>query len=163
MGFSVMGLIIVALILVPNLFIIILPPKNTPKEIKDACVLVTVIERLGQAGCFILPVFSRGWLEGRGIDVWLVLMAVCIAVYWALWIRYAARRDFAMLFEPLMFIPVPMAVFPVLAFASAAVWARSPWLGIAAAALALGHIANSLHTFKNLKHDIKISVGKEYK
>jgi hypothetical protein len=40
-----------------------------------------------------------------------------------------------------------MAVFPVLAFGFAAVWAQSIWLGAAAAVFATGHFANSWATY----------------
>ncbi len=152
MGFSLTGLIIVLVILAPNLFMMILPPRNVPKNMKSAGAVLTIVERLGQIGCFVLPVISRDAFNARGFDAWLALMALCIAAYWALWIRYAVKgREFRLLFAPLWLIPVPMAVFPVLAFASAALWARSPWLGIASATLAIGHIASSRHSYRLLK------------
>lgn len=143
-------MLIVAAILAPNILMIMLPPRNVPEGIKDAGALFIVLERLGQAGCFILPVISRDYFL-RGPDVFFFLMAVFIAAYWALWVRYAFGREFKLLFMTLFFIPVPMAVFPVMAFAFAALWGRSPWLGIAAAFLAVGHIVNSLHSYGYVK------------
>ncbi len=148
MGFSITGALIVAAILAPNILMLILPPANAPKGIKDAGIIFTVLERAGQAGCFILPVISGDYFNGKAMDIWFALMALFIAAYWALWIRYAIGRDYVLLFKPLLFIPVPMAVFPVAAFAFAAAWGASPWLGIAAAVLAAGHIANSWHSYR---------------
>lgn len=149
MGFSLNGALIVAAILAPNLFLMIFPPRRSPERDKGAGILFTFLERLGQAGCFILPVISRDYFK-QSVNAWFVIMTACIFAYWALWIRYAVKREFKLLFEPLLFIPVPMAVLPVAAFASAVVWGESPWLGIACAALAAGHITNSLHFYKYL-------------
>lgn len=151
MGFSIVGTAIAVMILAPNMLMFILPPRNAPRGMKDAGVLFTALERIGQAGCFVLPVISKDWLDGRSVDAWFILAALCIAVYWRLWIRYALRREFELLFTPLGFVPIPMAVFPVLAFAFVAVWGRSVWLGMAAAALAAGHIANSWNGYNYVK------------
>jgi hypothetical protein len=151
MGFSLTGTIIVAVILAPNLLMLLAPPKNMPEGMKDKGAIFTVLECIGQAGCFVLPVISKGWFEGRGANVWFILAALCAAAYWCLWIRYAVRRDFALLFSPLWFIPLPMAVFPVLAFALLAVWGAHVWLGAAAALLAAGHFVNSWHTYTLIK------------
>ena len=149
MGFSLIGLLITGVILLPNLLVLLRPPKNAPEIVKSAGALMTVIERVGQAACFLLPVFSKGYIETAYVNVWFILAALCIAVYYGLWLRYALRRDFALLFAPLLRIPIPMAVFPVLAFAFIAIWLKSIWLGAAALALAVGHLANSWAAYKS--------------
>ncbi len=148
MGFSLTGLIIAATLFAPNLLMLVFPPKNVPAGLKDAGVFFTVLERIGQVGCVLLLCLSEG-LNQLGFTVWLVLTAVCIAVYWGLWLRYAGRgQAFMLLFRPLGLIPVPMAVFPVLAFGFAAAAGRNFWLGIAVVLFAIGHLANSWHTYK---------------
>ena len=148
MGFSLTGLMITGVILLPNLLMILLSPKNAPDKVKSAGALMTVLERVGQAGCFVLPVISKGYIENAEISIWFMLAALSIAFYYGLWLRYALRRDFALLFAPLWRIPVPMAVFPVLAFAFIALWIESVWLGAAALLLAVGHFANSWVAYK---------------
>lgn len=150
MGFSLIGLLITGIILLPNLLMILLPPKNAPEKIKDAGALMTLIERVGQAACFLLPVFSRDYIETAGLNCWFVLAALCVAAYDGLWIRYGVKRDFRLLFAPFLRIPIPMAVYPVLAFAFIAVWIQSVWLGAAAAVLAVGHFANSWVSYKSI-------------
>jgi hypothetical protein len=151
MGFSLTGLLMTVVILLPNLFVVFLPPKNMQSKLKDAGTFVTVIERIGQIGCFLLPVFSKGYIESADFNIWLIIALVCAALYYGLWIRYAIKRDVALLLTPLAFIPIPMAVFPVLAFAAAAVWIQSIWLGVASVVLAIGHFANSWVSYKSLK------------
>ncbi len=150
MGFSLTGLLITGIILLPNLLMILLPPKDAPEQVTGAGALMTVLERVGQAACFLLPVFSKGYINVAGINVWFVLATICIAAYYGLWLRYAIRRDFRLLFAPVLRMPIPMAVFPVLAFAFIAVWIESAWLGAATLVLAVGHFANSWAVYKNM-------------
>ena len=152
MGFSIIGLITAASIFLPNLIFIMVPPRNVPENLKDAGLLFTLSERAGQAGCLIVPVLSRDNYQNAGIDVWFVLMALCIIFYYGLWGKYILKgHAFSLAFVPLGFIPVPMAVFPVLAFGFAALWGQSVILGIAVIFLAVGHLANSWHTYKSIK------------
>ncbi len=152
MGFSTIGLLIAAMIFAPNLLFIAFSPKNIPPGIKDAGLLFTIIERIGQAGCMVLLVISKDNFEAASLDVWFFLMMICVAAYYCLWIRYFVRgRDFSLLFKPLGFIPIPMAVFPVLAFSFAAIWGKSVWIGVSAILLAIGHFANSWNNYKYLR------------
>lgn len=48
-------------------------------------------------------------------------------------------------------MPVPMAVLPVVAFGCGAAWSTSPWLAVATAVLAVGHLPNSLRTGQALR------------
>ena len=148
MSFSLPGLLLTLAILLPNLLMLLLPPRDMPERVPDAGIFITVLERIGQAGCFVLPALLGGSFNGRPMDLWLALSALCVVAYWAMWARYAiGGRRFRLLFQPLWFVPVPMALFPVLAFGFAAAWGRSPWLGAAAVVLAVGHMMNSWKTY----------------
>ncbi len=156
MGFSITGFIIAAVIFAPNLLFIKFPPKNAPEGLKDAGIVFVVLERAGQAGCLVLLSILKDNFNGLTLNVWFVLMIICIIAYYCLWIRYIlVGRTFALLFQPLAGIPVPMAIFPVLAFAFAALLGRSVCLGVAVIILAMGHFANSWHTYKQLKSNGK--------
>ncbi|MFA9380096.1 MAG: hypothetical protein ACERKO_03445 [Acetanaerobacterium sp.] len=151
MQFSWIGLWIAAAILLPNLLFVFFAPRNVPKGLRDLHPAFTVLENGGRAAVFaILILFAGGGFASP--DVWLALMCLCIAVYYALWLRYLrGKREFTCLFSPLWFIPVPMAVFPVLAFAFAAAWGRSLPLGIAVAVFGVGHLAISYDTYLKVK------------
>ena len=147
MGFSVFGTIIAVLTMLPSFtFFIFFPPVNKPSGAQAYEPLpLTILERLGQAACLIMLVISHDWFDTRSFEIWLALSIACLLFYYGLWIRYLARgRDYALLYKPLLFIPVPMAVFPVAVFAFAAVWGQSIWLGIAAATFGSGHIPISV-------------------
>jgi hypothetical protein len=151
MGFSVLGTIIAVITMLPSLtFFVFLPPVNKPHAPQKSGPLpLTVLERIGQAACLIVLIISRDYFNTRKWDIWLTLCIVCLLIYYGLWIRYVARgRDYALLWKPLLFIPVPMAVFPAAVFIFAAIWGQSVWLGIAAALFASGHIPISLQNFR---------------
>lgn len=147
MGFSVFGTIIAVLTMLPSFtFFIFFPPVNKPSGTQAHEPLpLTILERLGQAACLILLIISRSWFDTRSFDIWLALCIACLLVYYGLWIRYLINgRNYVLLYKPLQFIPVPMAVFPVAVFAFAAVWGQSIWLGIAAVLFGSGHIPISV-------------------
>ncbi len=65
--------------------------------------------------------------------------------YWALWVRYlVSGRRRSSLFASIVGLPVPMALLPVGVFLAGAAWLQNPWIAIAAAVLAAGHIPSSL-------------------
>ena len=151
MRFSILGLFIAAAIFAPNLLFALLPPRQIPEGLKSAGLLFTVCERIGQAACMLILIFSGADWKVNSVHVWFVLMTASILIYEGLWIRYFTQgREFSLLFGPLCGIPIPMAVFPVLAFGFAAVWVGSIWLGMAVAVFAIGHFANSWATYKSL-------------
>lgn len=153
MGFSIAGTLIGILILLPSiLFFIKFPPKNVPVGITDGGMVYTIFERIGQAGCMIVLVLSRDNFKGIKVDLWGFLMIFCIIMYYCLWIRYTVRgQDYKWLWEPFIVIPIPLAVFPILAYGFAAIWGKSIWLGAASVLLAVGHIPLSWHSYKNMK------------
>jgi hypothetical protein len=153
MGFSITGFIIASVIFAPNLLFFRFPPKDAPEGLKDAGIVFVILERAGQAGCLVLLSILKDNFSGLTLNVWFVLLIICIIAYYCLWIRYIVLGyAFALLFQPLVGIPVPMAIFPVLAFAFAAVLGRSVWLGVAVILLAIGHFVNSWKTYKQLKN-----------
>lgn len=153
MKFSLIGLLISVVILLPNLLMVFIPPVGMPAGLSNEPIALTVAENLGRAAVFvILILFSGGRIAAARADVWLVLLCVCTAVYYALWIRYAVRGgDFSLLFRPLWGIPVPMAVFPIGVFLLAAVWMRSLPLGIAAGVFGVAHSIISLRTWASIR------------
>lgn len=149
MGFSFIGTLIAMIILAPSLLMIIFPPKNVPAGLKDAGTFYTFLERVGQLGCIGVLVSSRDIYENVNYGIWAALIVICIVVYYGLWIRYMVKgREFRLLWDPLVFIPIPMAVLPVCAFGFAAIWGRSVWLGMAVVCLAIGHLTNSWHSYQ---------------
>lgn len=152
MGFSVIGTIIAIAIFIPNLLMIKFPPNNAPKVLKDGGIIFTIFERIGQVGCILVLIISKNNFEKLTINIWAVFMGFCILIYYFLWARYIVKgQEYKLLWEPLSFIPIPMAVFPVGAFLFAAILGKSIWLGILVVFLGIGHFANSWYSYKELK------------
>ena len=150
MGFSVVGLLIAVAILLPNVLLIAFPPRGRPLPSVSAGLVFTILERAGQLGCLVALVLAGEAFDGRPV-AFAIVISVFVAAYWGLWGRYLRTRRAGLLFSPWLRIPIPMAVFPVLAFATAALWSLSPWLGLAALVLAIGHLANSWAVWKVLR------------
>ena len=143
------GALIAAAVLLPNLLLVAFPPHNELPQ-PHVGIVFTALERAGQLGCLVLLIFAPGEFSQ---PIWGVLVAASIALYWGLWSRYLAGRDARALFAPFGFIPIPMAVFPVLAFAFAAAWGSSLSLAAATAVLAFGHLTVSWKSYRALARD----------
>ncbi len=139
MGFSWLGLLVSLGILAPSFLLMLFPPTEALPTPRISPVF-TATEKVGQAGCLAIPVLSERGFAEPGSTVALTLMLASIAAYYGLWARYLFRgRHPLTLYGPLWRIPVPMAVFPVLAFGFAALWIGSWWLAVATVILAAGH------------------------
>ena len=141
------GTLIAAAVLLPNLLLVAFPPRNDLPQPRVGFVFVA-LERAGQLGCLVLLIFAPGEFSQ---PIWGVLVAASIALYWGLWSRYLASRNARALFAPLGFIPIPMALFPVLAFAFSAAWAESLSLAAATVVLAVGHLTVSWRSYRALE------------
>lgn len=79
-------------------------------------------------------------------------MCVFWALYYVSWIRYFCfGRTYELLYSPLWIIPVPLAVFPMIAFVFTAIWGRNIPLGIAVIITMVGHIPNSYLRYLQIK------------
>lgn len=148
MGFSLTGLIIIIVTLFPNLLFIKYPPKNAPLNLSDASPVLTVIENIGRYAFFIILIFSKSNYQNAKINLWLIFIIITILCYYCLWIKYVIKgKYFYLLFEPLWFIPIPMAVFPILTFGFTALWGKSIYLGFAVLIFGIGHLINSWNSY----------------
>lgn len=144
------NLILVALILLPNLLFIVFPPSNIPTQSQKSglWVLVTILEWIGRLAVFTLPLFWELKIDTRGKGIILIFMTLCILFYYTGWIKYMiGGREFKLLFEPLFFIPVPMAVFPVLYLILAGILLYSWPVSLAAIIFGVFHILGSLRSY----------------
>jgi hypothetical protein len=147
------SLLLTAAVLLPNLLLLPLPPRHAEKygRSRDPLAL-TIIERMGQVSCFILPVFFPLSFAGAWTLAGWILMAASLGFYYAGWARFlAGDRDYALLFAPMLGLPVPMAISPVIYFLSASLVLGSVYQAIGEALLGVGHIAISIHERRRIK------------
>ena len=139
-----------------SLLVVPRPPIGEPSASGEPrgrrAVVLGLLERIGQAGSFVIP-FAYP-LEVRGVTGYFALggMIVALAVYYACWARFLMRgRAFGLLFAPFGGLPVPMALAPVAYFLAAAVLLASVPLGVAATALGVGHTYVSWRTWNRCR------------
>jgi len=136
----------------PNLFFLFFPPKNISKPKIKKSRLFTVFqpsERIGRVSIFILPVFYTADFTDNKEKVLLAIMVFSLMVYYVGWIRFFAKgRDYAGLYAPLLYLPIPLAISPMIYFACAAIAMKSILIGAAVVILAAGHIPISYLEFK---------------
>ncbi len=142
-----LSLSIPAAVLVPNLLYLLYPPVNAEQGAAADPPLFTILERVGQACCFLMPIFFPLSFSGPlVVSAWIAL-ALSLGLYYAGWIRYMrGGRDFSLLFRPMFGIPIPMAVFPVACFLLESIVMRSILPAVAALVLGVGHITITART-----------------
>ncbi|CAH1223939.1 hypothetical protein PAECIP111892_05393 [Paenibacillus auburnensis] len=151
MGLHLKGFILPLLVLLPNLLLIFFAPHNIPKTVSPPFIF-TVFERVGQVTCFTMPILFGTKIAAQPVNLLTGLMFICLIIYYLCWIRFFwSGREFAILFKPLSFIPIPMALFPILYFILLAVWLNSYLFAIPAVLFAIGHFVNSWSTFSQTR------------
>lgn len=122
-SFSWVGLVVFALPMLINIAYVMFPPVGEAKPPAPVTHWVEIVEQVSRIA-YLLAVtllVSRRPVSWR--SAWLFLAAVFLILYYAVWIRYfALGREIALLKRAFLFVPMPLAVFPVLYFLCAAVW-----------------------------------------
>lgn len=147
--FHPFSIIIPVLVLAPNFVFFLKRPVNIPaKQLKEPLVFM-VLERLGQLGCFLSPVFYPIKLSGISEIFGICGMGLMLLIYYIGWVRFFTRnREYRWLFYPLFSIPVPLALSPVMYFFLSSVILHSLPMLISSLILAAGHIPISLKNYK---------------
>ena len=149
------SIIIPALALIPNLILLIKKPFNIPLNPAKEPKILVALERLGQLGCFISPIFYSINLSGILEILTAFGMGLMLCIYYVGWIRfYTLKRDIRWLFWPMFSIPVPMALSPVAYFFLGSGILHSIPLLVSSIVLAAGHIPVSFTEYKNIKLSI---------
>jgi len=147
-NFSLKGLLMVAVILFPSILMAFFPPQDASAA--SSGLLLTILENLGRIAVIAILLFSAQSFD-RKIDIWFGLACLFAALYYAGWARYFfAGQTHELLYQPFLAVPVPLAIFPVLALAFLAIWARSIPLCIATLIMALGHIPASYSIYREV-------------
>lgn len=152
LGFSVIGLGMLVMLLVPNILWARKAPRGYVVAARGERRSLKVLERTGQvavsasAVMFTCPQgFSLPWL------LWLVPALASMVAYEAAWVRHlGGTPTIRTMYQPLGPIPMPLATLPVAAFALYGIWQQSPVTLIATGLLGLGHIGIHLDHLREL-------------
>lgn len=152
MGLHLKGFILPFLVLLPNLLLLFFPPHNIPKQTSSLPFIFIIFERIGQVTCFTLPILFGTKIAEQPLNFITWLMLSCLIIYYLCWMRFfGSGREFAILFKPLGFIPIPMALFPILYFILVAVWLHSYLFAAPAVLFAIGHFVTSWSTYSQIR------------
>jgi len=145
--------LIPVLILIPNLLWVLFPPRDPLSDGQDQPDgrLLMILEWVGRIGVFVIPVFYVIDVESTVQVVSVGIMVLALLVYYAGWARYFLRgRAYALLFNSLLGLPIPLAISPVLYFAAASVLLGSWPLALATALLGVAHIPISYRDYRRI-------------
>lgn len=149
LSFSWVGLVVFALPMAVNIAYALFPPTDAPETPGAATPWVEKLEQLSRLVYLLaitLPV-SREPL--RLPNIWFCLGAAFLILYHAVWLRYfLGGRRTALLGRAFLFVPMPLAVFPVLYYLCAAIWLQNLPAAIAMVVFGAAHLTVSVQSFR---------------
>ena len=153
-GFSYIGVIFLAMLMVPNIIWTKNKPVDYEKYVKNENKLLAALERVGEAlvSCVSL-IFSDFNINGVSTwSIWLLVAFLLMIMYEVYWIRYfrssKTMKDF---YCDLLGIPVAGASLPVAAFLLLGIYGRNIFLIISVVILGIGHIGIHLEHKKEIQ------------
>jgi hypothetical protein len=152
MNISFENIWIPGLVLLPNLIVLIKITKNIPDEIEKEPLFYFLLEKIGQIGFFILPLFYVWKIDTTLKTILLIPMFGCLILYYFCWFRFLIRDcDYKYLYLPLTKLPIPMVLFPVLYLLFAASILEAPYMIVLMIIFSIGHFKISWMKYRQLK------------
>ena len=142
-GFSYVGMIFLAMLMIPNLIWTKNLPKDYEKYVVNENKVLLAFERIGEvlvSGlALIFKDFNlRTWTNWSW---WLVAAAVLMVLYEIFWIRYfKSEKTMQDFYSSILGVPVAGATLPVVAFFLLGVYGKNPIMAAATVILGIGHI-----------------------
>lgn len=149
LSFLWVGLVIFALPMLINIVYVMFPPTGKAEQTAAVTHWVEIVERISRIAYLfaVTLLVSRDKLSFR--SVWFSLAAVFLVLYYAVWLRYfMGGREIALLSRSFLFVPMPLAVFPVLYFLCAAIWLHNLPAAIIMVIFGAAHLTVSLQSFR---------------
>ena len=157
-GFSYIGLIFMAMLIIPN----IIWTKNQPKDYEiysaEENKVLQIFERIGEAlvACFALIFSDFNIGEISPWSLWLLAAFTLMILYEIYWVRYfKSEKTMVDFYRSLLGIPVAGASLPVAAFLLLGVYGRNIFMIISAVILGIGHIGIHLQHRKEIMRSDK--------
>ena len=143
------GLIVFVLPMIINVFYALFPPAGESGQKKKVSRWAEITENVSRIAYLLVLTFvkSENPLDYR--NAFLYIAAAFLVLYYVVWIRYfCGGRKVDLLGKPFLFVPIPLAVFPVLYYIFAAIWLNNlPAAGIMVV-FGVAHIIVSAQSFK---------------
>ena len=148
-SFSWIGLVVFALPMLINIAYVMFPPAGKAEQGAAVTHWVEIVEQISRIAYLlaVMLLVSRENLSFR--SGFLYLAAAFLILYYAVWLRYfMGGRKIALLSRPFLFIPMPLAVFPVLYYLCAAIWLHNLPAAIIMVIFGAAHLTVSLQSFR---------------
>jgi hypothetical protein len=153
LGLSYVGLIFLAMLMIPNLAWAKNRPQDYEKYVVNEDKQLLALERIGEVEvtCLVL-IFSDFNINSVSLwSLWLLGAAVLMILYEIYWLRYFRQKTMTDLYSGILGIPVAGATLPVAAFALLAIYGKNPFLFVAVITLGIGHIGIHLAHYKEIQ------------
>ena len=142
-GFSYIGFIFMAMLIIPNIIYTKNQPKDYEKYAANENKVLQIFERIGEAlaACCALIFSDFNIGEISPWSLWLLAACALMILYEIYWIRYfKSEKTMADFYRSLLGIPVAGATLPVAAFLLLGVYGRNIFMIISVIILGIGHI-----------------------
>ena len=148
-SFLWIGLVIFALPMLINIAYVMFPPVGKAEQAAAVTHWIEIVEQISRIAYLfaVTLLVSRDKLGFR--SVWFSLAAVFLVLYYAVWLRYfIGGREIVLLSRSFLFVPMPLAVFPMLYFLCAAVWLHNLPAVILMTIFGAAHLTVSIQSFR---------------
>ncbi len=137
-GFSLVGLVFLLMIFVPNIVWSKFKPKDYDKFSENENKLLLILERIGEVLVTCFALFTDIKFSWSAI---LIIAFVLLILYELYWCKYfKSNHTMKDMYSSFLSIPLPGATLPVLAFLLLGIYANNLFLVISALILGIGHI-----------------------
>ena len=153
-GFSYIGLIFLAMLMIPNMIWTKNKPRDYDNYIKNENKILLMFERVGEilVTCISL-IFTDFNINNMSIwNIILLIAFILMILYEIYWIKYfKSNKTVKDFYSSLLGIPVAGATLPVLAFLLLGIYGKNIFLIISTVILGIGHIGIHLNHKKEVE------------
>ena len=157
-GFSYIGLIFIAMLLIPNIIWTKHKPEGYDEYSKNENKLLLIFERIGEALVMTgILIFKDCNIRPRSLWLgWLILTFVFMIMYEMYWIRYfKSEKRMEDMYSSFAGFPVAGASLPVFAALSLGIYASNIFIIISVIILGIGHIGIHLNHRREVMGKVK--------
>lgn len=148
LSFSWVGLVVFALPMLINIAYVLFPPTGEASSSKSVTRRVEITEAVSRIVCLVLLTFLVNKNPLKPKSIWLLAAVVFLLLYYIVWIRYfIGGRNVALLGQPFLFVPIPLAIFPVVYYLCAAIRMGNIPAAVAMSVFGASHITVSIQSF----------------
>ena len=136
------GIFIPMLIMLPNLayYLNMRNTGNVPGNTVSTSKFLKMSENIGRLGILIIPIFYALNLNNRFSLYFTMLCLLFLSLYYIAWIRHIVSGSQQIDMRKRFFVPLPLAVYPSLFFASSSYLISSVPMLIFSVVFAIAHI-----------------------